>query len=68
MEWVVREGVGAGGRNDPSIVCTYELKKRIKHCTIMSSSVYFQMFTDHFDSKLRIFFLGIHDLVPVLSI
>jgi hypothetical protein len=23
-EWVVREGVGAGGRNDPSIVCTYE--------------------------------------------
>jgi hypothetical protein len=23
-EWVVREGVGAGGRNDPSVVCTYE--------------------------------------------
>jgi hypothetical protein len=23
-EWVVREGVGAGGRNDQSIVCTYE--------------------------------------------
>jgi hypothetical protein len=23
-EWVVREGVGAGGRNDPSIVYTYE--------------------------------------------
>jgi hypothetical protein len=23
-EWVVREGVVAGGRNDPSIVCTYE--------------------------------------------
>jgi hypothetical protein len=23
-EWVVREGMGAGGRNDPSIVCTYE--------------------------------------------
>jgi hypothetical protein len=23
-EWVVREGVGAGGRNDPSIICTYE--------------------------------------------
>jgi hypothetical protein len=23
-KWVVREGVGAGGRNDPSIVCTYE--------------------------------------------
>jgi hypothetical protein len=22
--WVVREGVGAGGRNDLSIVCTYE--------------------------------------------
>jgi hypothetical protein len=24
VEWVVREGVGAGGRNNPSIVCTYE--------------------------------------------
>jgi hypothetical protein len=24
VEWVVREGVGEGGRNDPSIVCTYE--------------------------------------------
>jgi hypothetical protein len=24
VEWVVREGVGAGRRNDPSIVCTYE--------------------------------------------
>jgi hypothetical protein len=23
-EWVVREGVGAGGRNDPSLVCTYK--------------------------------------------
>jgi hypothetical protein len=23
-EWVVREGVGAVGRNDPSLVCTYE--------------------------------------------
>jgi hypothetical protein len=23
-EWVVREGVDEGGRNDPSIVCTYE--------------------------------------------
>jgi hypothetical protein len=23
-EWVVREGVGAGGRNDPSLACTYE--------------------------------------------
>jgi hypothetical protein len=23
-EWVIREGVGAGGRKDPSIVCTYE--------------------------------------------
>jgi hypothetical protein len=22
--WVVREGVGAGGRNKPSLVCTYE--------------------------------------------
>jgi hypothetical protein len=35
MEWVVREGVGAGGRNDPSIVCTYDsktikIKKKIK--------------------------------------
>jgi hypothetical protein len=24
MERVVREGVGAGRRNDPSLVCTYE--------------------------------------------
>jgi hypothetical protein len=24
VEWVVREGVGAGERNDPSLVCTYE--------------------------------------------
>jgi hypothetical protein len=24
VEWVVREGVGAGGRNKPSLVCTYE--------------------------------------------
>jgi hypothetical protein len=24
VAWVVREGVGAEGRNDPSIVCTYE--------------------------------------------
>jgi hypothetical protein len=24
VEWVVREGVGAGGRNEPSFVCTYE--------------------------------------------
>jgi hypothetical protein len=23
-EWMVREGVGVGRRNDPSIVCTYE--------------------------------------------
>jgi hypothetical protein len=23
-EWVVREGVGAEGRNDPSLVCIYE--------------------------------------------
>jgi hypothetical protein len=22
--WVVREVMGAGGKNDPSIVCTYE--------------------------------------------
>jgi hypothetical protein len=27
---VVREGVGAGERNDPSLVCTYELKKKKK--------------------------------------
>jgi hypothetical protein len=26
-KWVVRE-VGGGGSNDPSIVCTYELKKK----------------------------------------
>jgi hypothetical protein len=27
---MVREGVGAGGRNDPSLVCTYEktIKKK----------------------------------------
>jgi hypothetical protein len=24
VEWVVREGVRAGGRNEPSLVCTYE--------------------------------------------
>jgi hypothetical protein len=24
VEWVVREGVGAGGRHEPSLVCTYE--------------------------------------------
>jgi hypothetical protein len=24
VEWVVREGVGAGGRINPSLVCTYE--------------------------------------------
>jgi hypothetical protein len=30
---VVREGVGAGGRNDPSIVCTYELKKKVLSST-----------------------------------
>jgi hypothetical protein len=30
VEWVVREGVGAGGRNEPSLVCTYELKKKKK--------------------------------------
>jgi hypothetical protein len=24
VEWVVREGVGAGGRNEPSLVCTDE--------------------------------------------
>jgi hypothetical protein len=23
-EWVVRERVGAAGRNNPSLVCTYE--------------------------------------------
>jgi hypothetical protein len=30
MEWVVRERVGTGGRNDPSIVCTYEQLKKLK--------------------------------------
>jgi hypothetical protein len=24
VNWVVKAGVRAGGRNDPSIVCTYE--------------------------------------------
>jgi hypothetical protein len=28
VEWVVREVVGAGGRNEPSLVCTYEKKKK----------------------------------------
>jgi hypothetical protein len=28
--WGVREGVGKRGRNDPNIVCKYELKKDIK--------------------------------------
>jgi hypothetical protein len=27
---VVREGVGAGGRKDPSLICTYEYKKNNK--------------------------------------
>jgi hypothetical protein len=30
VEWVVREGVGAGGRNEPSLVCTYENKRKMK--------------------------------------
>jgi hypothetical protein len=30
---VVREGVGAGGRNDPSLVCTYENKRKRKKKT-----------------------------------
>jgi hypothetical protein len=35
VEWVVREGVGAGGRNDPSILCTYEtIKKYLKKKTL----------------------------------
>jgi hypothetical protein len=29
-EWVVREGVGAGRRNDPNLVCTYEYKIKKK--------------------------------------
>jgi hypothetical protein len=31
VEWVVREGVGAGGRNDLSLVCIYELKKKMSN-------------------------------------
>jgi hypothetical protein len=27
---VIRKGMGEGGRNDPNIVCTYELKKKNK--------------------------------------
>jgi hypothetical protein len=38
VEWVVREGVGAGGRNDPSLVCTYELKKKKKKKRVESDS------------------------------
>jgi hypothetical protein len=30
VEWVVREGVGAGWRNEPSLVCTYEKEKKKK--------------------------------------
>jgi hypothetical protein len=32
---VVREGVGAGGRNEPSLVCTYEFKKKIHLMKLM---------------------------------
>jgi hypothetical protein len=35
--WVVREGVGRGGRNDPNIVCTYELKKKMGSLMAVSS-------------------------------
>jgi hypothetical protein len=27
---VVREGVGAGGRNEPSLVCTYDMNNKRK--------------------------------------
>jgi hypothetical protein len=30
VEWVVREGMGAGGRNDPSLVCTMNNKIKLK--------------------------------------
>jgi hypothetical protein len=33
VEWVIREGVGAGGRNDPSLVRTLNnktIRKKIK--------------------------------------
>jgi hypothetical protein len=33
---MVREGVGAGGRNDPSLVCTYE-KIKIKRERLIGS-------------------------------
>jgi hypothetical protein len=42
VEWVVREGVGAGGRNEPSLVCTYELKKKClkkKKSKILNSNI-----------------------------
>jgi hypothetical protein len=35
VEWVVREGVGAGGRNDPSIVCIYEYNLKKKEIFIL---------------------------------
>jgi hypothetical protein len=30
VEWVVREGVGAGGRNEPSLVCNMNNKRKKK--------------------------------------
>jgi hypothetical protein len=33
---VVREGVGAGERNEPSLVCTYEKKKKCAKCILMN--------------------------------
>jgi hypothetical protein len=33
-DWVVKEGVGAGGKNEPSLVCTYESKRKRKKKTL----------------------------------
>jgi hypothetical protein len=35
---VVREEVGAGVRNDPNLVCTYEYEKKKKYSACFSST------------------------------
>jgi hypothetical protein len=43
VEWVVREGVGAWGRNDPTLVCTYKYmnNKTIKKELEISAKILF---------------------------
>jgi hypothetical protein len=40
VEWVAREGVGAGGRNDPSLVCTYNKKIQKKKKNIETTHLH----------------------------